>query len=164
MLGKNQIQRLENLRNLEKLDVLDLHSNRIKEIQNIRPAVLPIFASTCQVRHPMGLESFVELVVSPSFQQSWKWTKGLPKRKVVFENPPVSFHDCWREGSLFWGSFWLRWWLAVVLVAIWSFFGFWWLAVFMASPTEKMTLRTVEPLRTLETIALLGCRLKPQSF
>ena len=35
MLGKNQIQRMEQLSCLEKLDVLDLHSNRIKEIQNI---------------------------------------------------------------------------------------------------------------------------------
>ena len=35
MLGKNQIQRIENLKTLLKLDVLDLHSNRIKEIQNV---------------------------------------------------------------------------------------------------------------------------------
>ena len=35
MLGKNQIQRIDNLKTLEKLDVLDLHSNRIKEIQNV---------------------------------------------------------------------------------------------------------------------------------
>ena len=35
----------------------------------------------------------------PSFQQSWKCTKGFPKRKIVFQSPPVNFHDCWREGN-----------------------------------------------------------------
>ena len=35
----------------------------------------------------------------PSFHQSWKWTWGFPQRKVVFQNPPVSFHDCWEEGT-----------------------------------------------------------------
>ena len=35
----------------------------------------------------------------PSFQQSWKCTKGFPKRKIVFQSSPVNFHDCWREGT-----------------------------------------------------------------
>ena len=38
-----------------------------------------------------------EIVPIPSLQQSWKWTGGFPKRKTVFQHPPVSFHDCWRE-------------------------------------------------------------------
>ena len=38
------------------------------------------------------------LEILPSFQQSWKCTKGFPKRKIVFQSPPVNFHDCWREG------------------------------------------------------------------
>ena len=41
--------------------------------------------------------------ILPSFQQSWKCTKGFPKRKIVFQSSPVNFHDCWREGK-FWES------------------------------------------------------------
>ena len=33
----------------------------------------------------------------PSHQQTWKWNQGLPKRKVVFQPPPVSFHVGLRE-------------------------------------------------------------------
>ena len=34
-----------------------------------------------------------------SFQQPSKWTKSFPKRVAVFQNPCVSFHDSWREGT-----------------------------------------------------------------
>ena len=35
------------------------------------------------------------------FLTSWKWTRGLFKR-IVFKNPPVHLHSCWKEGTLPW--------------------------------------------------------------
>ena len=37
------------------------------------------------------------LTIIPLFP-TIKCTKGFPKRKIVFQSPPVNFHDCWREG------------------------------------------------------------------
>ena len=35
----------------------------------------------------------------PLSNNPWKCTEGFPKRMVIFHNPSVSLHDCWREGS-----------------------------------------------------------------
>ena len=63
-----------------------------------RPSATPrsSSSSTEVMRAPIFSVYFGRL---PSFQQSWKCTKGFPKRKIVFQSSPVNFHDCWWEGN-----------------------------------------------------------------